>query len=240
MHMYKNDQLFIPFFNKESQKVGAEHTECTENRMQQLEVKDLRKQEHDTADDVTNRLQELDLGDKNPDGRMGQENEEYVESVVDKARMPQQEEVVGVTKTSVEETGVTDQKSDSLAQKNIACDAVDGGVSLQTKSLRLSTKVDNIPYPLLRDICSKLNTLSCDGFSDFQILGERMEIKRNFIEICAQPRNLNPTYEILKHWCQKTREPTVGKLIEILKHKDLQRMDVVQTLENWVEHGDSK
>ena len=235
--MYKNDQ-FIPFFNKESQKVGAEHTECTESRMQQLEVKNLRKQEHDTADDVTKCLQELDLGDKNPDSRMGQENDEFVESVVDKARMPQQEEVVGVKKTSVEETGVTDQKSDSLALKNIARDAVDGGVSPQTKRSRLSTKVDNIPYSLLRDVCWKLNTSSCDGFSGFQILGERMKIERNFIEFCTQPQILNPANKILKRWCQKTRESTVEKLIEILKHKDLQRMDVVEILEDWVAHGD--
>ena len=237
MHMYKNDQFIRPFFNKESQKVGFEHTEkiteamkYAERRMQQLEVKNLGEQEHDTVDE----------GDKNPDSRMGQENEECVESEVDKLHMPHQEEGIGVTKTIVEETGVTDQKSKSLAQKNIAHDAVDGGVSLQTKRSRLSTNVKNIPYALLGRICLKLNTTSDLHFNDFRMLGELMEIERDFIEFCAQPRNSNPTHKILIRWWQTTREPTVEKLIEMLKNENMQRMDVVEILEEWVEKGDSK
>ena len=224
------------FFNKESQKVGVEHTEkitqavtYAESRMQQLEIKNSREQEHDTVDE----------GDKNPDSRMGQENEECVESEVDKLRMPHQEEGVGVTKTSVEETGVTDQKSDSMAQKNIVHDAVDGGVSPQTKRSRLSTNVKNIPYALLSKICLKLNTSSGFFFNDFRTLGDLMKIERDFIE-CAHQRNSNPTHEILTRWWQTTREPTVEKLIKMLEDKDMQRMDVVEILEDWVEKGDSK
>ena len=235
MHSIKMICSFL-FFNKESQKVGVEHTEkitqavkYVESGMQQLEIKNLGKQEHDTVDE----------GDKNPDSRMGQENEECVESEVDKLHMPHQEEGIGITKTSVEETGVTDQKSDSLAQKNIAHDAVDGGVGPQTKRLRLSTNVKNIPYALLGTICLKLNTTS-DLFHDFRMLGELMEIDRDYIEFCAEPRNSNPTDKILTHWCQTTQEPTVEKLIEMLKNKHMQRMDVVKILEDWVEERDSK
>ena len=239
--MHKNDQ-FIFFFIKESQKVGVEHTEITQavtwtERMQQTETEKLREQKHDTADVVTKRFQKLDPGDKNPDSRMGQENEECVESEVDKLHMPQREEAVGVTKTSVEETGVTDQKSDSLVQKNIAHDAFDGGVSPQTTTSRLSSNVENIPLVLYKRICLMLN-----GLKDVSLmLGKLMKIDRDCIRSSAQKQN--PTHEILTLWYQRTPEPTVGKLIEILKHKDLQSlqsMEVVKILENWVQNGDSK
>ena len=217
--------------------MGVEHTEkitqavkYVESGMQQLEIKNLGKQELDTIDE----------GDKNPDSRMGQENEECVESEVDKLHMPHQEEGIGVTKTSVEETGVTDQKSDSLAQKNIAHDAVDAGIGPQTKRSRLSTNVKNIPYALLVRICLKLNKTSDVLFNDFRMLGELMEIDRDYIEFCAEPRNSNPTHKILTRWWQTTQEPTVEKLIEMLKNKHMQRMDVVKILEDWVEKRDSK
>ena len=186
-------------------------------------------QEHDTVDEE----------DKNTDRRMGQENEECVESEVDKLHMPQQEEGSGVTKASVEETGITDQKSKSLAQKNIAHDAVDGGVSPQTKRSRLSTNVKNIPHALLGRIRLKLNTSDLH-FNDFRMLGELMEIERDYIEFCAQLRNSNLTHQILTRWWQTTREPTVEKLIEMLKNEHMRRMDVVEILEEWVEKGDSK
>ena len=157
--------------------MGFEHTEkitqavtCTERRVQQTEIEKLREQEHDTADDVTKRVQELDLGDRNPDSRMGQESEECVESKEDKLHMPQQEEGVSVTKTSVEKIGVKDQNSDSLAQKNIAHHAVDGGVSYQTKRSRLSTNVKNIPFAVHRKFCWLLNRLNDVSFNDFRML----------------------------------------------------------------------
>ena len=236
MHSIKMISSFL-FFNKESRKVGVEHTEkitqavtYAESRMQQLEIKNLREQEHDTADE----------GDKNPYSRMGRENEKCVESEVDKLHKPQQEEGIGITKTSVDETGITEQKSDSLAQKNIAHESVDGGVSPQTKRSRLSTNVRNIPFALLGRICLKLNITSDLHFNDFRMLGELMEIERDFIEFCAQPRNSNPTHQILTHWWKTTREPTVEKLIEMLKNEHMQRMDVVEILEDWVEKGYSK
>ena len=150
-----------------------------------------------------------------------------------------QEEGSGVTKASVEETGITDQKSKSLAQKNIAHDAVDGGVSPQTKRSRLSTNVKNIPHALLGRIRLKLNTSDLH-FNDFRMLGELMEIERDYIEFCAQLRNSNLTHKILTRWWQTTREPTVEKLIEMLKNEHMRRMDVVEILEEWVEKGDSK
>ena len=172
---------------------------------------------------------------------MGQENEECVESEVDKLHMPQREEGVGVTKTSVKETCFTDQKSDSLAQKNIAHDAFDGGVDQQATTSRLSTNVENIPLVLHKKICSMLNGLKDVSFNYFRMFGKLMKIDQDLIWSSALARN--PTYEILTLWYQGTPEPTVGKLIEILKHKDLQslqRMDVVEILENWIENGDSK
>ena len=217
--------------------MGVGHTEeitqavkYAESRMQQLEIKNLGEQEHET----------VDKRDKNPESRMGQENEECVETEVDKLHVPQQEEGIGATKTSVEETGVIDQESDSLAQKNIAHDAVDGGVCPQTKRSRLSTNVKNIPYAVLGKICLKLNTLDDLYFKDFRMLGELMGIERDFIECCEQQRNSNPTHKILTHWWKTTREPTVEKLIEILENKDMKRMDVVKILEDWVKKGDSK
>ena len=246
LHMHKNDQL-IPFFNKESQKVEVEHTEkitqavTWAERMQQTETEKLREQKHDTADVVTKRFQELDPGDKNPDSRMRQENEECVESEVGKLHMPQREEGVGVTKTSAEETGFTAQKSDSLVQKNIAPEAFEGGVSPQTTTSRLSTNVKNIPLVLYKKICLMLNGLKDVSFHDFRMLGKLMKIDRDCIWSSVQKQN--PTHEILTLWCQGTPEPTVGKLIEILKHKDLQslqRMDVVKILEKWIQTGDPK
>ena len=67
-----------------------------------------------------------------------------------------------------------------------------------------------------------------------------MEIDRDYIEFCAELRNSNPTHKILTHWWQTTQEPTVEKLIEMLKNKHMQRMDVVKILEDWVEERDSK
>ena len=169
---------------------------------------------------------------------MGQENEECVESEVDKLHMPHQEEGIGVTKTSVEETGVTDQKSDSLAQKNVQHDAVDGGVSPQAKRSRLSTNVKNITFAVHRKICWMLNRLNDVSFNDFRMLGKLMKIDLDGVWSLAQAQN--PTHEILTLWYQGSPEPTVGKLIGMLKHKDPRRMDAVEILENWVEKGDSK
>ena len=230
------------FFNKESQKVGVEHTEkitpavtFSENRMQQIEIKSLHActQEHGTADDVTKRVQGLDMADKNPDSRMGQENEECFESEADKPHRPQQEEGVGVTKTSVEETGVTDQKSEFLEQENVAGDTVDAGARS-----RFSVNVRDIPFSLESSICKKLNLRDDVHFRDFRILGELMEFDRDTIESLAQERN--PTSELFKLWCSSTRQATVGKLIGLLKHEVLQRMDVVEILEKWAEEKDSK
>ena len=83
-----------------------------------------------------------------------------------------------------------------------------------------------------------LNGLKDVSFNDFRMLGKLMKLDQDCIWSSVQAQN--PTNEILTLWYQGTPEPTVGKLIEILKHKDLQRMDVVEILENWVENGDSK
>ena len=224
------------FFNKESQKVGVKYTEkitpavtFPENRMQQIEIKSL----YAFKQEITKRVQGLDMADKNPDSRMGQENEECFESEADKPRRPQQEEGVGVTKTSVEETGVTDQKSEFLEQENVAGDTVDAGARS-----RFSVNVRDIPFSLESSICKKLNLRDDVHFRDFRILGELMEFDRDTIESLAQERN--PTSELFKLWCSSTRQATVGKLIGLLKHEVLQRMDVVEILEKWAEEKDSK
>ena len=222
--------------------MGVEHTEkitqavtFSENRMQQIEIKSLYacNQEHGTADDVTKRVQGLDMADKNPDSRMGQENEECFEFEADKRHRPQQEEGIGVTKTSVEETGVTDQKSEFLEQENVAGDTVDAG----TRS-RFLFNFRDIPFSLESRVCKKLNLRDDVHFRDFRILGELMGFNRDTIESLAQERN--PTSELFKLWCSSTRQATVGNLIGLLKHEVLQRMDVVEILEKWVEEKDSK
>ena len=65
-----------------------------------------------------------------------------------------------------------------------------------------------------------------------------MKIDLDCVWSLAQAQN--STHEILTLWYQGSPEPTVGKLIGMLKYRDPRRMDAVEILENWVEKGDSK
>ena len=151
--------------------------------------------------------------------------------------MPEQEEDIGITKTSVEETGLTDKSPGGLDQKNIGHDLVDSPV-VQPTSSRLSTNVSDIPLRIHRKVCMKLNIKDDLYYSDFRMLGEVMGYDRDVTRNLEQEKN--PTNELLKMWCSSNRQATVGRLIELLKHDDLERMDVVEVLEKWVEETPSK
>lgn len=68
-------------------------------------------------------------------------------------------------------------------------------------------------------------------FDDFRMLAEKVGLDRDETNFVEQLKD--PTDEILKTWSKKS-EATVGKLIEILKGEDLERMDVVKILQDWV------
>ena len=77
-----------------------------------------------------------------------------------------------------------------------------------------------------------LNVIRNVRFDDFRMLAEKVGLTRDEINFVGQLEN--PTDEIMKMWSSNPDEATVAKLIELLKQKDLGRMDVVKILEDWV------
>ena len=98
---------------------------------------------------------------------------------------------------------------------------------------RLSTNVRELPYPVRRRVCSILNIKRDRDFDDFRMLAEKAGLGKDKIHNVEQTEN-SPTHAILTEWSIKSSEATVGKLIEMLKEKDFERMDVVKVLEDWV------
>ncbi|XP_068728420.1 uncharacterized protein [Montipora capricornis] len=118
-------------------------------------------------------------------------------------------------------------------------DVVDGLRGHQEPSSRLLTYVKQIPFQIRAKICIMLNILDDLEFRDFRLLGEKMNFDIYIIRNLEQRRN--PTDELLQLWCStRSTQPTVGCLIELLKDSDLERWDVVDILEKWVEDGDKK
>ena len=70
-------------------------------------------------------------------------------------------------------------------------------------------------------------------FDDFRMLAEKAGLGKDKIHNVEQTEK-SPTHAILTEWSIKSSEATVGKLIEMLKEKDFERMDVVKVLEDWV------
>ena len=96
---------------------------------------------------------------------------------------------------------------------------------------KLSVKVTEIPYPVYGEVCTKLSIKNLT-FNDFRGLAEKVGFKKHVIDAIDQ-RCDNPTDDILKEWSKKRcKEATVGKLIELLK--EIERMDAVKDLEEWV------
>ena len=129
---------------------------------------------------------------------------------------------VGISKMSVEET----------SQKNLGIDTVDAG-SDQLPWSRLSTNIVDISYSVLGRVCLKLNIRDDLQFKDFRMLGEKLGFHPDVIFLLQEQKN--PTDTLLKMWGGSERQATVGRLIELLKEKDMERLDVVEILEAWVQ-----
>ena len=105
----------------------------------------------------------------------------------------------------------------------------------QLKSNRLSTNVTDIPYAITGKICLKLNAKHM-LYKDYRLLGEKMGFSKDVTRDLE--RKDNPTDELLHLWSTKP-EATVQNLIALLRHEDLERMDVATILEDWVERKGS-
>ena len=137
------------------------------------------------------------------------------------------EEVVGISKMSVEET----------SQKNTGIDAVDVGADPLSRS-RLSTNVKDIPFPVLSRVCLKLDIKEDIQYKDFRMLGEKLGFEKDITRNLEQRKN--PTYELLQMWSSANHQATVERLIEFLKEEDMKRVDVAKILEDWVQNKDCK
>lgn len=101
---------------------------------------------------------------------------------------------------------------------------------------KLSVKVTEIPYPVYGKVCTKLNVKN-RRFDDFRGLAERVRCPMHVIDAIDQGSE-NPTDDILKHWStERHKKATAGKLIKLLE--EMERMDAVQDLEDWVNEKSS-
>jgi len=138
-------------------------------------------------------------------------------------------------KKQVERASLTDKDSTSERTHSSSRDVVDAGVSSVESRVntRLSTKVTSIPLQVYSEVCLKLNVKRILRFDDFRMLAEKVGLNRDETDFIEQ-KFPNHTDEILKTWSTKSREATVGNLIELLKADDFERIDVADILENWV------
>lgn len=133
----------------------------------------------------------------------------------------------------MQDAGLSERNFTSETKGKMTDDVVDAGVKQigsQVNS-RLSISVKRIPLRVYRRVCLMLNVKRDVRFDDFRMLAEKVGLDRDETNFVEQLKD--PTDEILKTWSKKS-EATVGKLIEILKGEDLERMDVVKILQDWV------
>lgn len=133
----------------------------------------------------------------------------------------------------MQDVSLSEGQSTSETKQKMKDDVVDAGVNQNGSQVnaRLSASVKGIPLSVCGRICMMLNVKRVVKFDDFRMLAEKVGLDKDETDFIAQQKN--PTEEILKTWSKKP-EATVGKLIEILKGKDLERMDVVKVIEDWV------
>lgn len=133
----------------------------------------------------------------------------------------------------MQDVSLSEGQSTSETKQKMKDDVVDAGVNQNGSQVnaRLSASVKGIPLSVYERICMMLNVKRVVKFDDFRMLAEKVGLDKDETDFIAQQEN--PTEEILKTWSKKP-EATVGKLIEILKGKDLERMDVVKVIEDWV------
>jgi len=124
----------------------------------------------------------------------------------------------------------------SKTKEKITVDVVGTEVkqnNISQVNTRLSTNVQELPYHVRGQVCKMLNIKRDLEFDDFRMLAEKAGLGKDKINNVEQTEN-SPTHAILTEWSIKNSEATVGKLIEMLKDKGLERMDVVKVLEDWV------
>ena len=143
------------------------------------------------------------------------------------------EEAVENIQSRMKDASLSERNSTSESREKMADDMVDAGGNQNGSQVnaRLSTSIKGIPLSVHGRICMMLNVKRDVKFDDFRMLAEKVGLDKDETNFIGQLKN--PTDEILKTWSKKL-EATVGKLIEILKGKDLERMDVVKVLEDWV------
>lgn len=133
----------------------------------------------------------------------------------------------------MQDAGLSERNFTSETKEKMTDDVVDAGVKQigSQVNTRLSISVKRIPLRVYRRVCLMLNVKRDVRFDDFRMLAEKVGLDRDETNFVEQLKD--PTDEILKTWSKKS-EATVGKLIEILKGEDLERMDVVKILQDWV------
>lgn len=133
-------------------------------------------------------------------------------------------------KKSVQESGKQKESVGGLRLKVIASDI---------ERSRLSTYVSKIPRSIYGTVCRKLNSKDEMFCKDFRMLGEKLGYTKEETRFLDREVTTNPTDELFDFWCKSDLDATVEKLIQRLKEKDLERMDVVKILEGWVQ-GDPR
>ena len=121
-----------------------------------------------------------------------------------------------------EDSGVAEKNPDRMGQENEE--------STESRCSSLSVNVQDIPFYLLGKVCSRLNSGDEMYYKDVQTLGKLMGFNEDVMGSLVQKKN--PSSELLDLWCSETHQATVGSFIEILRRLD--RMDVVEILEDWV------
>ena len=128
----------------------------------------------------------------------------------------------------------------NIESRQTGSDEVDNRLpSLQSpcksqRETRLSTAVTELPLRVYSKICLKLNIRSV-FFSDFRMLGEKVGLSRDEVEFLGQ--QVNPTDHILKKW-SASGQATVKKLMDVLAEDGLERNDIIEILEGWVNEED--
>jgi len=129
------------------------------------------------------------------------------------------------------------QSGGNTARKKVAVEQtkeIEDAAPDQLRRSRLSTEAIDIPFGTFSEVCLKLNIKDDIGFRDFRLLGEKMGFSKEETHKLEQGKR-NPTDELLQKWDKSNPQPTVEKLIELLKENDMQRTDVAQILQNWVQ-----
>lgn len=126
-------------------------------------------------------------------------------------------EIKSASEREHEDSGVAEKNPDRMGQENEE--------STESRCSSLSVNVQDIPFYLLGKVCSILN-------KDVQTLGKLMGFNDDVMGSLVQKKN--PSSELLNLWCSETHQATVGSFIELLRRLD--RMDVVEILEDWVKN----